>query len=437
MAPSASRLEAKLKGLRKAQVRRILSQSWRDIPGASRHLSMLRESLTTGAPDARRCLLSSPLLGGWLQDVLFWREAFGRSSRLLARRGSSFDRDRLFDQVSRTEFLSETVPAGRVDARFPRRVRRRATAVLRARLQDLPRIVWPHLPAPLTDNFRLCTTENLDEGCPAGRVRLGMTPAMLVWKAAKRSEPLCCRLETGSLVVPAGAELRWHETIPGTSMLLSHRLVSRGGSLSVGARVPGLGKRAAHALSLVERAWPEAREEILRRTWLLVPLVEAGTVSYSHLARPGISYINVFRGTLLDLADDLLHETAHHRLHAWQEVAAFTRDDGEQRYSSPWRQGPRPLNGILHGTYTFLDRTELLLRAARAVLPFSRARRMALRSEAGRELARCSRSLQDLCKARKEGLLTTAGGSLLARMERHRTCLQQGRLSDTVHFSIF
>jgi hypothetical protein len=437
VAPAASTFEERLRGLRRAQIRRILGQSWRGIPGSSRHLSLLRGSLTTGTPEARRCLLSSPLLGGWLQDVLFWREALGRASRLLARSAPKSDSERLFSQMARTEYLSETVPSGRVDALFPRRVRRRATSVLRARLEDLPRILWPHLRPPGKGGLRLLTGENLDEGCPAGRVRLGMTQAMLVRKGRKRAEPLQCRFDTSGLVIPAGADLHRHETIPGTSILLSHRLVSRGGSLSVGTRVPGLAERAADALSLVERAWPEAGAEIRRRTWLLVPLVEPGTVSYSHLARPGISYINVFRGTLLDLADDLLHETAHHRLHAWQEVEAFTRDDGEQGYFSPWRRGLRPLNGILHGTYTFLDRSELLIRAALELPAFSRARRRALRSEARRELARCDRCLLELSAARREGLLTPSGSSLLTCMQRHRGSLKSGRLSEAVHFSIF
>ena len=436
MAPAVSRFEAKLRGLRKAQVHWVLRQSWQGIPGIRLQISMLRGSFTSGSPEARRCLLSSPLLGGWLQDVLFWREALGRASRLLGRRGSTVDRDRLFDQMARTEYLSETVPSGRVDALFPRRVRRRATAVLRARLEDLPRILWPHLLSPGKVDLLLRTAENLDEGCPAGRVRLGMTQAVLVRKGRKRAQPLPCRFESGALVIPAGVRLQRHESIPGTSILLSHRLISRGGTLSVGAHVTGLGERAAEALSLVERAWPEAGAEIRRRTWLLVPLVEPGTVSYSHLARPGISYINVFRGALLDLADDFLHETAHHRLHAWQEVVALTQDDGEQRYLSPWRLGLRPLNGILHGTYTFLDRTELLIRAART-LPFSRARRTALLSEARRELERCERSLRDLSLARREGLLTPSGSSLLTRMQRHRGSLQEGRLSRAVHFDIF
>ena len=436
MAPTSTAFEVKLRALRKAQLRRILDQSWRDVPESRRHLAILRDSLTTGAPAARRCLLTSPLLGGWLQDVLFWREALGRASRLLAGRGSRVDSDRLFDRMARTEFLSETVPSGRIDAAFARRVRRRAITQLRAKLDDLPRVLWPHLPGHGVISLQLRLTQSPDEGSPANRVRLGMTRAMLVRKG-RGSGRLRCRIERGGLTIPGGAELRLHDIVPGTTMLLAHRLLSGSGSLSVGTRVPGLGRRAARALALVEGAWPEAHQEILRQTWLLVPLVEPGTVSYSHLARPGISYINVFRGTLLDLADDFLHETAHHRLHAWQEVTAFTRDDGEQRYPSPWRQGLRPLNGILHGTYTFLDRTELFIRLSRAEIPFSRARRRALRAEAGRELERCSLSLGDLRRARKEGWLTHSGAALLRAMLRHADALRRGRLSERAHFSIF
>jgi len=435
--PAVASFEERLRRLREAQVRRILGLSWQAIPASRAHLALLRASFTAGTPAARRCLLASPLLGSWLQDVLFWREALERSSRLLARSAAKSDRNRLFDQISRTEFLAETVPTGRLRADFPRRAGHRAMVVLRSRLADIPRILWPHLATEDRGGLEFSLAENLDEGCPEGQARLGMTPAMLVRKVRKHGRPLHCRIEGGALVIPARAELRLHETIPGTSMLLAHRLVSRGHSLSVGPRVPGLGKRVARALSLVGRAWPEGGEEVLRRTWLLVPLVEPGTVSYSHLARPGISYINVFRGTLLDLSDDLLHETAHHRLHAWQEVEAFSRDDGEQRYVSPWRQGLRPLNGILHGTYTFLDRTELLLRASRTSLPISPARRKRLRAEAGRELGRCSRSLLDLAAAHQEGFLTPAGRSLLRAMQHHRDSLAAGRLSERAHFSIF
>ncbi|HEU5181818.1 MAG TPA: HEXXH motif-containing putative peptide modification protein, partial [Candidatus Polarisedimenticolia bacterium] len=192
----------------------------------------------------------------------------------------------------------------------------------------------------------------------------------------------------------------------------------------------------ARGLALLRRAWPEAEEEVRRRTWLIVPLVEPGTVSYSHLARPGISYLNVFRGSLVDLADDLLHETAHHRLHAWQETIRFSSLDEERRYFSPWRRAQRPLNGILHGTYTFLFRTELLLRLSRDAA-LSSARRRRLRREAAIEMRHCRMALADLTRAGRGGELTGHGRELLRSMARRLRSLRAGRLSGRFEIGIF
>src|SRR5262249_45916106 len=191
------------------------------------------------------------------------------------------------------------------------------------------------------------------------------------------------------------------------------------------------------ALAEVDGAWPAAGAEIRRRTWLVVPLVEAGTVSYSLIARPGISYINVLRGTILDPADDLLHETAHHRLHGWQELGELIRDGAHApHYDSPWRRAPRPLNGILHGTYTFLFRAELFLRMLRhGALPV--AKREWLRREALRELRNCRKSLGDLREAAAAGWLTRRGRSLLGSLGRRLDGLRGGGLSGAGPFSIF
>lgn len=75
-------------------------------------------------------------------------------------------------------------------------------------------------------------------------------------------------------------------------------------------------RRFGLALAIVDAAWPQAGAEIRARTRLVLPLEEPGLVSFSMASRPGVSYINLRAKTLVDLADDLLHETAHHRLHA-------------------------------------------------------------------------------------------------------------------------
>ena len=170
---------------------------------------------------------------------------------------------------------------------------------------------------------------------------------------------------------------------------------------------------------------------------MVVPLSERGTVSYSQRARPGISYINVFRGSLLDLTDDLLHETAHHRLHALQEVEPLLRDGGDSVYFSPWRRTFRPLNGILHGAFTFLYRSELFRRILRlgprardaAGIVLTPRLRQWLEEEAVRELARCRTSLADLDRAEREGLLTDAGSAVLTKVRHRYRALTARRLS--------
>jgi len=430
-------LDRELRQLRGRQLRAILSSDWQAIAGARRNLPLLRESLCRPRSVARTCLLDSPLLGGWIQDVLFWRELWRRSVNFLDRGGAPTERNWLFDRIARTEYLTEAVPSGKIDAGFPRRVRDRAVRVLRNRWSDLPRILLPHLPASGIGRVRLHFSERLDEGCPANRIRLGMTPAVLLWRGAGRPRHVTARLSHGALTLKGPLAIRLYETIPGTSILLAHRLVSTRRSLRVGHRVSGLGRRTKQALSLVDRAWPWAGEEVRRRSWMVVPLVEPGTVSYSQLARPGISYINVLRGTILDLADDLLHETAHHRLHARQELGPLIRDDGDPRYTSPWRQGLRPLNGILHGAYTFLFRAELFLRLLRGEPALSPARRGWIRTEAEREIAHCAQALRELAVADSEGLLTRSGVILGREMVRRLEGLRRGRLYGWNHSSIF
>jgi HEXXH motif-containing protein len=210
-------------------------------------------------------------------------------------------------------------------------------------------------------------------------------------------------------------------------------------------------ERLGKALAIVETAWPEAAEEIRIRTRLVLPLDEPGVVSFSLPSRPGVSFINLRGTSLVDLADDLLHETAHHRLHAiedarplfrpWREtrsVETLGRDE-EPRFWSPWRSAQRPARGLFHACYTFSFRAELferIIRAARA----SRGRVGRLRvtatiakhlaSEARKERRLVLRSLRDLERAEDMGLLTKGGRRLLHLM---RTATGGGSLAAGAH----
>jgi HEXXH motif-containing protein len=253
------------------------------------------------------------------------------------------------------------------------------------------------------------------------------TEAGIRWRAGRRG---IGRVPEG----PAGSlHLVQRETIPGTPIILAPVVHSRPRRLLVGRDDPRAGPRLARALGLLQMAWPEAFREILRRTWMVVPIREPGTVSYSLASRPGISYINVFGKSLLDLADDLLHETAHHLLHDLQEVENLLPRGEEteevQAFDSPWRRAKRPLHGLLHGCFTFLFRAELfrrVLRLARArprvLAPYLGGHRTGgrglawVRRELRRENAMIRQALGDLEGAARAGLLMPAGRRLIRRL---------------------
>ncbi len=53
-------------------------------------------------------------------------------------------------------------------------------------------------------------------------------------------------------------------------------------------------------------------------------------------------------------AETLVHETQHLKLCALLDLVELARPDDGQRYYAPWRPDPRPISGLLQGTYAFL-----------------------------------------------------------------------------------
>jgi HEXXH motif-containing protein len=53
-------------------------------------------------------------------------------------------------------------------------------------------------------------------------------------------------------------------------------------------------------------------------------------------------------------AETFAHELQHLKLGALQKIVTLTAPDDGTRYYAPWRDDPRPLNGLLQGTYAYL-----------------------------------------------------------------------------------
>jgi uncharacterized protein len=121
-------------------------------------------------------------------------------------------------------------------------------------------------------------------------------------------------------------------------------------------------------------------------------------------------------------AESLVHEVQHLKLAALLDVVRLTLPDDGRRYYAPWRDDPRPLGGLLQGTYAFLGVTR-----------FWREQRASGRpSGADRKFAR---SWQEVMLAtgtlRASGRLTPAGREFLERMEQTLASWQQDSVPAT------
>jgi uncharacterized protein len=115
-------------------------------------------------------------------------------------------------------------------------------------------------------------------------------------------------------------------------------------------------------------------------------------------------------------AESLVHEVQHLKLAALLDVVRLTLPDDGRRYYAPWRDDPRPLSGLLQGTYAFLGVTR-----------FWREQRAS--GSAGGADRKFARSLQEVTLAagtlRASGRLTPAGQEFLEHIEQTLASWQQ------------
>jgi len=113
------------------------------------------------------------------------------------------------------------------------------------------------------------------------------------------------------------------------------------------------------ALKRIKIAAPHLFDTFKSFTHTIVPMKDAGIVSYSMQSLPGYSSLNMFDRDQVDLMDDLLHENGHHFLNTYLNHLDLINEDEDLIYFSPWRKSLRPIRGIYHGTFTFYWALEL------------------------------------------------------------------------------
>lgn len=238
----------------------------------------------------------------------------------------------------------------------------------------------------------------------------------------------------GSLATCRDAAPRLVRDAPGggSNPEIGRALVERGVAIVEGARDLRFERRVARAMDLLDDAWPEAAGMIRRRVWRVVPVRAWGTVSYSSAREPGILHIDAASAPLIRLAEDLVHETVHARVHEIESIAPLVAWEprgtsrGEPRFYSPWRREWRPLRGLIHAICTFTAGAiyfeRILLASERRGRPLGvpRSRRRWLARRLLEERASVALSLEALAKIPR-GMLKPAGAAVVAAAAReHR-----------------
>lgn len=108
------------------------------------------------------------------------------------------------------------------------------------------------------------------------------------------------------------------------------------------------------SLRLIQRADEDLHRTIASdvRCYALIEGTESIHNSFSVSALKGVVFLSRCRSRAR-LAEAIVHEHGHGELYTLANLDPLVRPDAEGVYYSPWRNDPRPLNGLFHALYVF------------------------------------------------------------------------------------
>jgi uncharacterized protein len=109
------------------------------------------------------------------------------------------------------------------------------------------------------------------------------------------------------------------------------------------------------AWMLLVRYHPVVAEEIAATIQVLTPLTSPPNSQVGASSRETFGTVALSAPPdALSFALTLCHEVQHAKLAAVIDIVALTRPDDGRRWYAPWRDDPRPISGLLQGSYAFL-----------------------------------------------------------------------------------
>jgi HEXXH motif-containing protein len=332
-----------------------------------------------------------------------------------AEKGDAATRSRLVARIADAGILAELAPRGRIPSDISTRTIRHGRMRLARLAEEIPLVVLPWLPTGNRPaDAEISFAEDPDFGRPASELEIPDAGVRFVRLGSRKR--LCVARELPLSPLPDA------DRVPTTGAVLR----SSGNRVLVGSRDVRFDSRVRHALQVLEAVWPRAVKDVCSFAWRVVPVTDRSMVSYSSARRPGVLYIHVGSRPSIRLAEDLLHETVHVRVHALESLHSLVvpcAPDGEPpRFWSPWRQEWRPVRGLLHGACTFTAGEEFFERSLRAgergALRLTASRRRWLARRLLEERESVAIALRVLAVARRRGYLTPEGRRLLDTVRR-------------------
>jgi HEXXH motif-containing protein len=146
-----------------------------------------------------------------------------------------------------------------------------------------------------------------------------------------------------------------------------------GNPVDLGGHAPSAWASALRdALGIIAAHLPDLAREIELYVRMIVPTGHHAEThrSASYRESIGAVYLTLHPG-VMTLAEALIHEASHNKLHALFELDPVIENDAAARFASPVRPDPRPLRGVLLAVHAFLPVARLYEKMTEARHPLA------------------------------------------------------------------
>jgi HEXXH motif-containing protein len=106
-------------------------------------------------------------------------------------------------------------------------------------------------------------------------------------------------------------------------------------------------------LDQLASAWPEMRTEVEQYVRLLVPIADPARKAFSNTSWQGAVFLRADFDDPVHNVERIVHETSHLRLNLVMDRVRLHNHPPADTVSSPFRPGPRPVDGLYHGAFVF------------------------------------------------------------------------------------